>query len=137
VTGRAAQAAGAALRAAILRRQCRRDARAAAGGGTVEVAMARGCRIDLAALPADADGYVLVGEETYDPPTTPLDADGQGVPYAVYGYGAQMVELASRHRTRHRAAPAITAAHDVGRAINPTLARARSRAASRRASAWR
>jgi aldehyde oxidoreductase len=31
----------------------------------------------------------------------------------------------------------ITAAHDVGRAINPMLVRARSRAASRRASAWR
>ncbi len=34
-----------------------------------------------------------MAEETYDPPTTPLDAEGQGVPYAVYGYGAQMVEL--------------------------------------------
>ena len=39
-------------------------------------------------------GYVFAAEESYDPPTTPLDADGQGVPYAVYGYGAQMVELA-------------------------------------------
>ena len=35
----------------------------------------------------------LSAEETYDPPTTPLDDNGQGTPYAVYGYGAQMVEL--------------------------------------------
>ena len=37
------------------------------------------------ALPRDAHGYVLCAEETFDPPTTPLDADGQGIPYAVYG----------------------------------------------------
>ena len=42
-------------------------------------------RIDLSALPADRQGYVFVAEETYDPPTTPLDGKGQGKPYAVYG----------------------------------------------------
>ena len=47
----------------------------------------------LARLPRDAHGYVLCAEETFDPPTTPLDADGQGIPYAVYGYGAQLAEV--------------------------------------------
>ncbi|MFN3643325.1 MAG: molybdopterin-dependent oxidoreductase [Gemmobacter sp.] len=121
VSGRAAQAAGAALRAAILRQaNAGPDARLSLVPGAVAVDGVR--RIDLAALPLDAQGYVLVAEETYDPPTTALDADGQGSPYAVYGFGAQMVELAvdialgTVHLTR------ITAAHDVGRAINPTLA---------------
>ena len=40
-------------------------------------------------------------EETYDPPTTPLDAKGQGKPYAVYGYGAQIAELEVDMRARH------------------------------------
>ena len=30
---------------------------------------------------------------TFDPPTSPLDANGQGVPYAVYGYGAHLAEV--------------------------------------------
>ena len=34
-----------------------------------------------------------MAEETYDPPTTPLDENGQGNPYAVYGYGVHLVEL--------------------------------------------
>ena len=36
----------------------------------------------------------LGAEESYDPPTTPLDENGQGAPYAVYGYGAQIAEVA-------------------------------------------
>ena len=47
----------------------------------------------LGDLPEGADGYVLSAEETYDPPTTALDRNGQGVPYAVYGYGAQIAEV--------------------------------------------
>jgi aldehyde oxidoreductase len=65
------------------------------------------------------------------------DAKGQGSPYAVYGYGAQIVELEVDTALGTVKLLKITAAHDVGRAINPMLARARSRAASRRASAWR
>ena len=61
-------------------------------------------------------------EETYDPPTTALDENGQGIPYAVYGYGAQLakveVDLAlGKVRVDH-----IIAAHDLGRVINPMLA---------------
>ena len=39
------------------------------------------------------DGLVFAAGETYDPPTSALDAEGPGQPYAVYGYGAQIVEL--------------------------------------------
>ena len=78
-------------------------------------------RIDLSALPADADGYVFTAAETYDPPTTALDAKGQGTPYAVYGWGAQIAELEVDMKLGTVRLVKITAAHDVGRAINPLL----------------
>ena len=79
-------------------------------------------RIDLSTLPSDAHGYALSAEESYDPPTSPLDADGQGKPYALYGYGAQMVEAEVDIRLGTVRLIKITAAHDLGRVINPTLA---------------
>ena len=124
VSGRAAHDSARALRAAILRHANASDAARLSLDGTVVTITDAGSRheIDLAALPADRFGYALSSEATYDPPTAPLDADGQGRPYAVYGYGAQMVELsvdpALGTVTLHR----ITAAHDLGRAINPVLA---------------
>src|SRR3712207_8625651 len=39
------------------------------------------------------NGVVMEGSGTWDPPTTPLDADGQGKPYATYGFAAQMAEV--------------------------------------------
>ena len=33
------------------------------------------------------------GSGYFDPPTTPLDADGQGVPYASYAFAAHIAEL--------------------------------------------
>ncbi len=77
--------------------------------------------VDLGSLDADGDGLVAVTNATYDPPTTTLDEDGQGDPYAQFGFGAHMaelevdLELGTVHLRR------ITAAHDVGRAVNPTL----------------
>ena len=121
VSGRAAEAAGRALRAAILRQGNLGEAARLRLEGAAIVADGGG-RIDLATLAADDLGYVLRAEETYDPPTTPLDADGQGTPYAVYGYGAQMVELAVDMALGTVRLLKITAAHDVGRAINPMLA---------------
>lgn len=117
-------AAGRALRAGLLRLANMGDGARLVLSGSVVMASEGGAQrvIDLAALPKDARGYALSAEETYDPPTSALDADGQGKPYAVYGYGAQMVELAvdtalgTVHLTR------ITAAHDLGRVINPQLA---------------
>jgi aldehyde oxidoreductase len=76
---------------------------------------------DLSLLDEDADGCILIGEGTYDPRTTPLDADGQGVPYETYAFGAQIavvdVDIELGTTKVHR----IVAAHDVGRAINPML----------------
>ncbi|MEI4484583.1 molybdopterin cofactor-binding domain-containing protein [Frigidibacter sp. MR17.14] len=123
VSGRAAQAAGAALRAEILRAagvngaaELRLDGAALVVTGQTEH------RIDLAALPSDARGYALSAEESYDPPTAPLDANGQGIPYAVYGYGAQMAEVAVDIRLGTVKVLHMTAAHDLGRVINPLLA---------------
>lgn len=79
-------------------------------------------RIDLRLLEADKDGFVFAAEDSYDPPTTPLDAKGLGKPYAVYGYGAQIAELEVDMTLGTVKLIKITAAHDVGRAINPLLA---------------
>ena len=49
--------------------------------------------IALAELPVDENGFVFRAIESYDPPTRPLDENGQGEPYAVYGWGTQLVEL--------------------------------------------
>jgi CO/xanthine dehydrogenase Mo-binding subunit len=50
----------------------------------------------------------------------PLDADGQGVPYATYGFAAQFAEVEVDVELGTVRVVAIHAAHDVGRAINPT-----------------
>jgi len=124
VTGKAAMLAGQALRRAILARVNRgEDARLRLEGGVLRVADAQGESVlALADLAEEAHGYVLMVEESYDPPTVPLDADGQGVPYAVYGYGAQIAEVevdAALGLVRVRR---IVAAHDLGRVVNPLLA---------------
>lgn len=124
VSGRAAKAAAEALRAAILRISNAGDgARLALSNGRLSVEDGGlSHEVDLAALPVDRFGYALSAEETYDPPTTGLDHNGQGKPYAQYGYGAQMVELEVDPDLGTIRLVKITAAHDVGRAINPNLA---------------
>lgn len=124
VSGRAAHDTARALRAQVLRMANASDAATLTlANGTLTVTEGTTRRdIPLATLPADAQGYALSAEETYDPPTAPLDADGQGKPYAVYGYGAQMVELQVDEALGTVRLLKITAAHDVGRAINPQLA---------------
>lgn len=77
--------------------------------------------IDLCKLPLDERGYVFSAEVTYDPPTKPLDKDGQGIPYAVYGFGAHLAEIEVDVELGTVKVLKLTAAHDVGRAINPTL----------------
>jgi aldehyde oxidoreductase len=76
---------------------------------------------DLAALPEDDDGCILIGEGSYDPRTTPLDSDGQGIPYETYGFGAQIAVVDVDLELGTTAVRRIVAAHDVGRAINPML----------------
>lgn len=124
VTGKAALLAGQALRARLLALANMGDEASIAfeNGAVVLREGARSRRIAPAELPLDVLGYALSVEETYDPPTSGLDADGQGVPYAVYGYGAQVAEVAVDLDLGTVKVLHITAAHDVGRAINPALA---------------
>jgi CO/xanthine dehydrogenase Mo-binding subunit len=77
--------------------------------------------IDLASLTADESGVVFEGCGMYDPPTTGLNRDGQGVPYATYGFAAQMAEVEVDMVLATTTVKRIVAAHDVGRAVNPTL----------------
>lgn len=125
VTGKAAFLAGALLRKTILKFadacECAKIVFAedcikveGKNGETVQA-------IHLRELPADERGYVLSAEATFDPPTSPLDENGQGVPYAVYGFGAHIAELFVDTELGTVRVVKITAAHDVGRAINPTL----------------
>jgi CO/xanthine dehydrogenase Mo-binding subunit len=61
----------------------------------------------------------LAGEGSFDPPTSPLDDRGQGVPYATYGFAAQLAIVEVDPALGTTRPLTIVAAHDVGRAINP------------------
>jgi CO/xanthine dehydrogenase Mo-binding subunit len=123
VSGKAAQMAGAELRRAILKLGgCCDRASIAFGEGALRISEGHKQRvIDLSQLARDEHGYVLTREATFDPPTSTLDENGQGVPYAVYGFGAHMAEIVVDIELGTVRVLKITAAHDVGRAINPTL----------------
>jgi len=125
VSGNAVRKAALALRRQILRfANVSEAASIALESGAVTIRQGDIVRrLDLSSLPAVQGDLVFVAEETYDPPTSMLDAKGQGRPYAQYGYGAQMVELEVDIRLGTVRLEKITAAHDVGRAINPLLAR--------------
>jgi CO/xanthine dehydrogenase Mo-binding subunit len=77
-------------------------------------------RPDLSHLAPNANGDVLVGVGRFDPPTTALDADGRGVPYATYGFAAQLAAVEVDMELGTVRVMRIVAAHDVGRAVNPT-----------------
>jgi CO/xanthine dehydrogenase Mo-binding subunit/aerobic-type carbon monoxide dehydrogenase small subunit (CoxS/CutS family) len=123
VSGKAAELAARALRAEILRlTNAGPDARLSLSG--TELVVDDGGRrtvLDLAQLADRGGGIALEGIGTFDPPTRPLDADGQGIPYATYGFAAQIalvdVDLGLGTLKVRR----IVAAHDVGRTINPSL----------------
>ncbi len=123
VTGAAALRAGRALRARLLALANAGDAaRIEArpeGLSVIEAGAAR--RPALAADPEDRFGYALRVEESYDPPTKPLDALGQGEPYAQFGYAAQIAEVEVDMALGTVRPLGFVAAHDVGRAINPLL----------------
>ena len=124
ITGRAAEASGHALRTEILRLTNQAEADAITFGKAV-IQVTKGGQthdIHLSDMPSNAHGYVIMAEETYDPPTTTLDQNGQGTPYAQYGYGAQIAEVEVDMKLGTTKVIHIVAAHDVGRAINPLLA---------------
>lgn len=76
--------------------------------------------VDLAGLPCDSEGMVVSGVGTFDPPTTDLDEQGQGSPYATYAFGAQMALVEVDMLLCSVKVMKVWAAHDVGRALNPT-----------------
>jgi CO/xanthine dehydrogenase Mo-binding subunit len=123
VTGKAAHMAGTKLRSEILKLAgvCNCAALNFADGFVKVADNGKKTTLSLAELLLDEHGYVITCESTFDPPITPLDENGQGTPYAVFGFGAHMaeievdIELGTVHVLK------VTAAHDVGRAINPTL----------------
>ena len=124
VSGNAARLAGAALRADILRRCNLSDAAVLRlGAGRIE---ARGGRASPGCW--TCRGWRRMRGAMFCPrprPTIrrprPLDANGQGAPYAQFGYAAHLavvevdVALGRVHPLR------FVAAHDVGQAINPLL----------------
>jgi CO/xanthine dehydrogenase Mo-binding subunit len=123
VSGNAALLAGEDLRRKILAlANAGPDASLALEGAELTITDGDASRtIDLATLSADAAGIVLDGNGTWDPPSTPLDENGQGVPYATYGFAAQMAEVEVDTLLGTTRVVEIVAAHDVGRAVNPTL----------------
>ena len=125
VSGRAAQLAGADLRAKML--------------GLVNAGADASIRLDddelritdrdrvehavtLGRLPViEGDDIVLEGRGYFDPPSTPLDENGQGTPYATYGFAAQVAAVEVDPELGTVVPLRIVAAHDVGAAVNPTL----------------
>ena len=117
VSGRAVEGAGQDLRQQILRlANAGADAVLTLAGSTLTVRDGAEVRtLELAKVGP------LLGEGTFDPPTKPLDKDGQGIPYATYGFAAQMAEVEVDVELGTVKVLRMVAAHDVGKAINPTL----------------
>ncbi len=117
VSGNAVRLAATALRAEILRHtNAAPDTPIRIENGAIQVGDAV---LDLTAMMPDEQGLVLRGEGKYDPPTTPLDEDGQGIPYASYAFAAQAALVQVDTELGTVQCLRIVAAHDVGRAINP------------------
>lgn len=123
VSGKAAYLAGSSLRKQILDRvRASDDAELTIEDGYLKVSDS-GIReiYFLPEMPADEDGFVFLSERSYDPPTRPLDKNGQGDPYASYGFGAQVAVVEVDVSLGTVKVVKLFAAHDVGRAINPVL----------------
>jgi aldehyde oxidoreductase len=123
VTGKAAQMAGLQLRSKILTlaKACECATIDFQDGAVIVTEKGQSATIPLLPLPLDTYGYVLTAQATFDPPTQPLDENGQGTPYAVFGFGAHLAEIEVDTELGTIRVLKITASHDVGRAINPTL----------------
>ena len=123
VSGKAAYLAGSGLRSQILDRvRASADAELSIEDGYLKV---RDSGMEeayfLPEMQADEDGFVFVSQDTYDPPTRPMDENGQGEPYATYGFGAQAAVVEVDTVLGTVKVLEVYAAHDVGRAINPVL----------------
>jgi len=67
------------------------------------------------------DSRVVVAEEFYDPPTEMLDREMKGNLSMTYAFGTTGVEVEVDEETGEVTILKLIAAHDVGKAINPTL----------------
>jgi CO/xanthine dehydrogenase Mo-binding subunit/aerobic-type carbon monoxide dehydrogenase small subunit (CoxS/CutS family) len=123
VSGNAARLSGEALRARVLEKlNAGEDAVLGIEGATLVATDAAGRHeIALGSLEPDDEKFVFRAEETYDPPTKPLDENGQGSPYAQFGYAAHLVVVEVDLDYGTVKATKFVAAHDVGLAINPVL----------------
>ena len=125
VSGRAAQLAGADLRAKMLALvNAGVDAAIRLDGDELRITGGDGVEhlVALGRLPVvEDDGIVLDGRGYFDPPSTPLDENGQGTPYATYGFAAQVASVEVDLELGTVAPRRIVAAHDVGAAVNPIL----------------
>jgi len=124
ISGKASQLAGEDLRRQLLEKLgARPNAQLEFRPGVVFAHEAPGTKdLDLTQLPKLENGDVLLGEGTFDPPTVKLDENGQGVPYATYGFGAQIAEVEVDTELGTVKVLRVAAAHDVGKAINPSQA---------------
>jgi nicotinate dehydrogenase large molybdopterin subunit len=68
-------------------------------------------------ISANAQGAVIF-DGYFDPPTTAVDTDCQGIPYATYAFATQMTEIVVDRGTGSCRVVKVHAAHDVGKAIN-------------------
>ena len=123
VSGNAARLCGMALKQQITRQlNVSEDSNLKIEGTIVSAAEEPNeSTLDLATLPSDDDGFVFKAMETYDPPTITLDENGQGEPYAQYGYTAQQAVVEVDQKLGKVRVVRVVAAHDVGKAINPML----------------
>ncbi len=123
VSGQAARLAGLDLRAQLLEELGVAEPASLRLEGSALYALAGGLNVclDLMGLPRPANGDAFTGRGHFSPPTVALDADGQGVPYATYAFAAQIAEVEVDVELGTVKLLHIHAAHDVGRAINPTL----------------
>ena len=122
VSGKAAQLAGECLRAKIIQLAEVSDRASIHIEGEKLIAKDETGEhlIILSDILPQENGDVLTGEGTFDPPTTPLDENRQGSPYATYGFGAQIAEVEVDTSLGTTKVLRIAAAHDVGKTINPT-----------------
>ncbi|MFN3533859.1 MAG: xanthine dehydrogenase family protein molybdopterin-binding subunit, partial [Desulfatiglandales bacterium] len=105
ITGKAVQGAGEALK-----------------GYLEEKGFYRGRSLKEIYLEAKEEGRILF-EGFFDPPTTPLDPQGQGIPYATYAFATHMTKVEIEPATMRCRVKKVIAAHDVGRAVNPVNVR--------------
>jgi CO/xanthine dehydrogenase Mo-binding subunit len=68
-----------------------------------------------------SEGNPLTAEGYFDPPTTSLDPEtGRGTPYATYAFACQMADVQVDPETGVVEVLRVVAAHDVGKAVNPS-----------------